>query len=69
VRFPLALLLRDRWHADAIWWSFPLASFVAVLLAMAYYKFGSWKRARMIGPRPGGAPAQQDQRELTGTAP
>jgi putative MATE family efflux protein len=69
VRFPLALLLRDRWHADAIWWSFPLASLVAVLLAMAYYKFGSWKRARMIGPRPGGAPAQQDQRELTGTAP
>jgi putative MATE family efflux protein len=58
VRFPLALVLRDRWHADAIWWSFPLSSFVAVLLAIAYYKFGPWKRARMIAPAPGSVPAQ-----------
>ncbi len=53
VRFPLALILRERWHADAIWWSFPLSSLVAVLLAIAYYKLGHWKRARMITPAPG----------------
>jgi Na+-driven multidrug efflux pump len=50
IRFPLSLLLLDRWHADAIWWSFPLSSLVAVLLAMLYYKFGGWRRMRMITP-------------------
>jgi putative MATE family efflux protein len=50
IRFPLALLLRDRWHADAIWWSFPLSSLLAVLLAMAYYKFGGWRSERMLVP-------------------
>jgi len=48
VRFPLAFLLLDRYHADAIWWSFPLSSAVAVSLAMAYYKFGNWRQARMM---------------------
>ena len=66
VRFPLALMLRERWHEDAIWWSFPLSSFVAVLLAIGYYKLGHWKRARMISPVPGagagasGVPATQE---------
>jgi len=59
IRFPLALLLLNRWHADAIWWSFPLSSCVAVLLAMLYYKFGAWRHARMIplGHGPGAAAA------------
>jgi putative MATE family efflux protein len=48
IRFPLALSLLDRWKADAIWWSFPISSLVAVLLAMAYYKFGGWREARMM---------------------
>jgi Na+-driven multidrug efflux pump len=26
VRVPFAFSMLDRWHADAIWWSFPLAS-------------------------------------------
>lgn len=48
VRFPLAYSLLGRWHADAIWWSFPLSALVAVVLAMIYYKFGGWRGARMI---------------------
>jgi len=48
VRFPLALTLLDRWKADAIWWSFPISSLVAVLLAMAYYRYGGWREARMM---------------------
>jgi putative MATE family efflux protein len=47
VRFPLALELLDRWHADAIWWSFPISSLVAVLLSLAYYKYGNWRSLRM----------------------
>jgi putative MATE family efflux protein len=48
IRYPLAHLLLDRWHADAIWWSFPISSAVATVLAMLYYKFGGWREARMI---------------------
>jgi putative MATE family efflux protein len=51
IRFPLALVLMDRLHADAIWWSFPASSFLAVVLAMAYYKWGKWRTIRMITPQ------------------
>jgi Na+-driven multidrug efflux pump len=38
----------DQWlGADAIWWSFPVSSFVNVALALGYYLNGSWKKARM----------------------
>jgi putative MATE family efflux protein len=48
LRIPFAVLLLDRWHADAIWWSFPIASLVSMLLATAYYRYGGWRTARMI---------------------
>jgi Na+-driven multidrug efflux pump len=51
IRFPLALALMDKLHADAIWWSFPASSFLAVVLAMAYYKWGKWRTLRMITPQ------------------
>jgi Na+-driven multidrug efflux pump len=47
VRFPLALMLLDHWQADAIWWSFPISSFVAVVLSLLYYKFGHWRTLRL----------------------
>jgi putative MATE family efflux protein len=55
VRVPFAWLLRDQYGADAVWWSFPLGSLVAVTLAAAYYRWGDWRHASMLG---GGA-AQQ----------
>jgi Na+-driven multidrug efflux pump len=48
IRYPLAELLLDRWHADAIWWSYPISSATATVLAVLYYKFGGWREARMI---------------------
>jgi putative MATE family efflux protein len=48
IRFPLALSLLDRLKADAIWWSFPISSLIALLLAIAYYKYGGWRAARMM---------------------
>lgn len=47
-RIPFAWLMLPRWHADAIWWSFPIASVVALILSAAYYRFGGWKQAQMI---------------------
>lgn len=48
VRVPFAWLLRDQYGADAVWWSFPLGSLVAVLLAAAYYRWGNWRHASML---------------------
>lgn len=50
VRFPLALLFLAHYHADAVWWSFPISSVVSCVLALLYYRYGGWRRARMTIP-------------------
>jgi putative MATE family efflux protein len=52
VRMPFAYALVSAHGADAIWWSFPVGSVVSLCLSVAYYRFGGWRRARMIDPRP-----------------
>jgi putative MATE family efflux protein len=52
IRIPFAVALIPRVGADAIWWSFPLASCVAALLATGYYRWGGWRRARMTPAPP-----------------
>jgi Na+-driven multidrug efflux pump len=47
IRVPFAFSTLDRWQADAIWWSFPISSVVSMLMAIAYYRLGGWRRARM----------------------
>jgi putative MATE family efflux protein len=47
-RIPFAYTMLPRWHIDAIWWSFPIASVVATILSALYYRFGGWKKARMM---------------------
>jgi putative MATE family efflux protein len=48
VRFPLAELFLDRYHADAIWWSFPISSALSSILAILYYQYGGWRSAHML---------------------
>ncbi|HET6552903.1 MAG TPA: MATE family efflux transporter [Dyella sp.] len=48
IRPPFALALTHRLGVDAIWWSFPLGSLASMLMAMGYYKWGGWRRARML---------------------
>jgi putative MATE family efflux protein len=48
VRIPFAWVLSPSWGADAIWWSFPLGSTASMLLLLAYYRFGGWKKAHML---------------------
>jgi putative MATE family efflux protein len=48
VRFPLADALLYRYHADAIWWSFPISSALAAALAALYYRYGGWRSARIV---------------------
>jgi putative MATE family efflux protein len=48
VRFPLADAFIPSQHADAIWWSFPISSALAAILAALYYRFGGWRAARIV---------------------
>jgi Na+-driven multidrug efflux pump len=49
----------DRWHADAIWWSFPLASLCSIVMATGYYRFGGWRKVRLgiLAEQPAPAPS------------
>jgi Na+-driven multidrug efflux pump len=57
VRFPAAALLQSRYQADAVWWSFPVSSLLAAVLAVIYYKFGGWRSVRMLSAIGAAAPA------------
>lgn len=50
VRVPFANWLQPSLGVDAIWWSFPISAVAAMLLAMAYYRFGRWRQATMLRP-------------------
>jgi putative MATE family efflux protein len=50
IRPPFALLLQSHIGADAIWWSFPLGSLLAMLMAAGYYRWGGWRHAHMLAP-------------------
>jgi putative MATE family efflux protein len=47
IRVPFAFSMLNRWQANAIWWSFPLSSVTSVLMSVAYYRFGGWRKVRL----------------------
>ena len=57
VRFGLATGFEPSIGADAIWWSFPAGSFASMLMTIGYYRFGGWRKLKLVG-RP--APAQEE---------
>jgi Na+-driven multidrug efflux pump len=70
VRFPLAQMAQARWHVDAIWWSFPISSALAAVLAVIYYKYGGWRSAHMlaeINAAPANSDARRHAESATGT--
>lgn len=44
IRVPFAYWMVDRWAADAIWWSFPLATAASVSMSYGYYRWGGWRK-------------------------
>jgi Na+-driven multidrug efflux pump len=50
VRIGFAHLLQPAWGQDAVWWSFPVSMAVSMALALAYYRWGGWRAARMTTP-------------------
>lgn len=50
IRIPFAELMQPTLGADAIWWSFPVSSVCAMLMSLAYYQWGGWRKAHMLAP-------------------
>ena len=64
VRVPAARLLEPRLGVNAVWWTAPISMGVALVLALAYYRFGNWRASRMIAPDPVKADAPQSGQGL-----
>jgi Na+-driven multidrug efflux pump len=68
VRLPFGWFLMPRYGADALWWSFGAGSIVAVLLTLAYYRYGNWRHAHMLAtvqPAPGAGVAPGSRQQET----
>jgi len=48
MRVPFALLLLPVLGAAAIWWSFPLGTVGSAGLAYAYYRWGGWRKNKLM---------------------
>ncbi len=61
VRIPFAALLAPYIGADAIWLSFPVGTITSALLTVLYYRFGDWRKSRMLREEPSGYAADAGQ--------
>ncbi|HEV2364824.1 MAG TPA: MATE family efflux transporter [Caulobacteraceae bacterium] len=52
VRIPFAAAMSRVIGEDAIWWSFPLGTISSAALTALYYRYGPWRRARMLDDTP-----------------
>lgn len=48
MRIPIAYILAPKYGLDSIWWGFPIGFVSASILAILYYFFGNWKKAKMF---------------------
>jgi Na+-driven multidrug efflux pump len=54
VRIPFAALLTPYLKDDAIWLSFPVGTITSASLTALYYKYGGWRKSRMLREEPAG---------------
>ncbi|MEP6908313.1 MAG: MATE family efflux transporter, partial [Pseudoxanthomonas sp.] len=50
IRVPFANLMQPYIGVDALWWSFPVSAMSAMVMSLAYYQWGNWRKARMLAP-------------------
>src|SRR5690606_20506495 len=48
IRVPFAELLQPSMGVDAVWWSFPASAAAAMVMSLAYYRWGRWRSAHML---------------------
>jgi putative MATE family efflux protein len=61
VRLPFAYFMIPHFGKDAIWWSFPLGTLTSSLLTALYFRYGGWRKVRMLHHMPGGETADVPQ--------
>lgn len=51
IQFPLAYILSKHTAlgASGIWWAFPIANILSVLITLGVYAKGDWKKKRLVG--------------------
>ena len=54
IRVPFAYFMIPHFGMEAIWWSFPLGTLASSGLTALYYRFGGWRRVRMLHHAPSG---------------
>lgn len=69
VRVPVAKLLQPWLGVDAIWWSFPVSSVCAMLMSLAYYRWGRWRQAHMLSQPSEDEETVATPAEVAGTPP
>ncbi|HEY1750178.1 MAG TPA: MATE family efflux transporter [Caulobacteraceae bacterium] len=68
VRVPFAYFLIPHFGRDAIWWSFPLGTLTSSALTALYFRYGSWRKVRML-EHGGGAATEAADSPQTAPAP
>ncbi|QXZ08996.1 MATE family efflux transporter [Comamonas sp. Y33R10-2] len=64
IRVPAARFLQPVLGVDALWWSFPISSAASVVMILAYYRWGNWRKSQML---PSAAPAAPARASLATT--
>ncbi|MFD1190139.1 MULTISPECIES: MATE family efflux transporter [Phenylobacterium] len=54
IRIPFAMLLEPHLGANAIWWSFPVGAGALLLMSTSWYRWGPWRKARLLDTTPRG---------------
>jgi Na+-driven multidrug efflux pump len=55
IRVPFAYFMIPHLGPEAIWWSFPLGTLTSSGLTALYYRYGGWRKVRMLHHVPAGA--------------
>jgi putative MATE family efflux protein len=54
IRIPFAYFMIPHFGKDAIWWSFPLGTLTSSALTALYFRYGGWRKVRMLDAAPVG---------------
>jgi len=52
IRIPFAYFMIPHFGKDAIWWSFPLGTLTSSALTALYFRYGGWRKVRMLDAAP-----------------
>lgn len=48
IRLPVAVVFTAHYGVNSVLWSYSIGSIVALFLTIAYYRFGAWRKAKML---------------------